>query len=96
MRLTIDKRDTAYRGPIYCTKFRVFLDGKELFDCVTADSEKGMVIRQWPTKHPVTRQTVMQRSGIIRGEVKIVPKEQKQTIVFDELTTLKPLPESKP
>lgn len=55
-----------------------------------------MVIRQWPTKHPVTRQTVMQRSGIIRGEVKIVPKEQKQTIVFDELTTLKPLPESKP
>jgi hypothetical protein len=95
MRLSIDKRDTAYRTPHHCSKFRIFLDGKELFDCITADSDKGIVIRQWTTRHPVTRELVTQKSGIICGKVEIVRKEQKQTIVFDELTGLNPLPESK-
>ncbi len=91
MRLSIDKRDHAYRSSTRCAKYRVFLNGTELFDCVTADEEKGFVIRQVVNRHPVTRQPVIGRTGILKGTVAIVLKVPGQTIVSDELADLKPV-----
>lgn len=90
MRLSIDKRDHAYRSLAYCSRFRVYLNGEELFNCVTADTEKGFVIRQWPVRHPRTRQVVLQRSPMIFGAVTIMPKAPIM-VVFDELLDIKPV-----
>jgi hypothetical protein len=87
MRLSINRNDPGYRSPGVCKQYRVFLDGKELFDVETADEEKGFVIRTWPTRHPVTRKTVMQRSGLIRGVVNLFRRDE---ITFDEVSTIDP------
>jgi hypothetical protein len=91
MRLSTDKRDHAYRSPAHCSKFRIFLDGQELFNCVTADEEKGFVIRQVINRHPVTRMPVTGRSGLIKGKVEILPKNQTTYVVVEELTNFKPV-----
>jgi hypothetical protein len=76
MRLSINRNDRAFKPPHVTKQWRVFLDGKELFDVETADEELGFVIRTWPTRHPVTRKTVMQRSGITRGVVKLIHRDR--------------------
>jgi len=87
MRLSIRKGDPGYRSLATCKLYRVFLNDVELFDCETADEERGFVIRTWQTRHPLTRRVVMQRSGLIKGAVRIVRRDA----VHQDVTDVTPL-----
>lgn len=65
MRLSADKNDPGY-GPGYINA-KVFLDGVELKDCVTADEEKGECLCFLPEAGGT-----MSTTEIRRGKVEII------------------------
>lgn len=71
MRLSTIKGDPGHRTDFALKKYRVFLDGVELFDCQIADEERGLVVRQIGVHNPLLRRTFFKRLPPQFGKVEI-------------------------
>lgn len=74
MRLSIVKGDPSYKSLTACQAYRVFIDDVELHDCVTADEERGFVIRQISVYNPLLRKRFFKNLPPQHGKVVITFK----------------------
>lgn len=71
MRLSTIQGDPGYKNDREIVGFKVFLDGVQLFDCIIADEEKGIVQRVSRTLNPFTRRYHVHRKWTETGVVVI-------------------------
>jgi hypothetical protein len=80
MRVSLDKDDPGFCGHTLLQN-RVFLDGEEQPHVITADDEKGEIVRFLigvdgkPVRHPFTREPMRET---LRGRVQIEGRSERQ------------------
>jgi hypothetical protein len=74
MRLSSIKGDSGYKSNAQLSRYRVFFNGIEQFDCEIADEERGMIKRIRRVRNPLTRQIQTFRKDPEFGVVKIKEK----------------------
>lgn len=74
MRKSVIRNDPGYDPNV--DKYKVFLNGRELFDCHTADEEKGeALVYKIDDKGNIVRHGNIIEEEILYGEVKIIASE---------------------
>lgn len=73
MRLSIIKGDPGYVSDMEAARWRVFIDGRQVFTAETVDTELGLIKHITRHRNPLTRQ-VLTRRWDEHGVVEIKPK----------------------